>query len=342
MSAIISIFDATDDILGLVNPNKRAFVKGMRDILVDTIPMSRIPELSHLDLIDSKIVTPIPAIEINTKNISFVDICDARAIEILELSKTKPTTISWSGGIDSTVILVSLLKNGYDKTVHNINVFTDQIGIDEYPLFYNKFVLGNFEVVSDGYDVIMKDRLLCTGDPGDQIFGSAWCLNLMKEFGDTISKEPYEVLHQRLAAKYGVKSTFYFNHFRAIIPYCPFKIKTVEDFSWWWNFSQKWNHCNYRTLLGCSNETIVQKNLIGYFDNDLFQIWSMLNPELKMKDGLQINHKAPAKEYIIEYTKDSDYWFKLKVASFALNYEKHNNIGEDWNPIDYQINHTFK
>jgi hypothetical protein len=54
----------------------------------------------------------IPNIDPNF-NMSYEDCCNKRAVEIINLSRrlNKPIRVLYSGGIDSTLTLVSLIKN---------------------------------------------------------------------------------------------------------------------------------------------------------------------------------------------------------------------------------------
>jgi hypothetical protein len=70
------------------------------------------------------------------RNKSFKEICDSAATNIL--NEGKPVDIFWSGGIDSTVVVISFLNVCTDLS--QINIVYDKGGIKEYPLFYEKYV----------------------------------------------------------------------------------------------------------------------------------------------------------------------------------------------------------
>jgi hypothetical protein len=55
----------------------------------------------------------MPSLKDRTFNLTYEDCCNERAQYIIEKSKllNKPITVLYSGGIDSTTVLVSLMKN---------------------------------------------------------------------------------------------------------------------------------------------------------------------------------------------------------------------------------------
>jgi hypothetical protein len=109
-----------------------------------------------------------------------------------------------------------------------------------------------------------------------------------------------------------------FEHFAPISAEAPYPLTRAQDWLWFWNFSQKWEHVRWRHLL--YEDRADYRPLFGrvahFFDSDAFQVWSMTHPDEKI--GARIDtYKFPAKRYIVDYTRDADYLTKLKVGSLC-------------------------
>ncbi|MEL6276726.1 MAG: hypothetical protein AAFU03_16630, partial [Bacteroidota bacterium] len=125
---------------------------------------------------DQQVLDKIPAFS-NAKQPSFADICDQTAKSILAEAEATNRKIQllWSGGIDSTVALAALLKNGEKETLlRRVEVLLSMQSINEYPHFFRQFILHQLP-----YRVIhppitkhfAEDKLIVTGEHGDQLYG---------------------------------------------------------------------------------------------------------------------------------------------------------------------------
>lgn len=319
MSIIAAFIENTETLQGFIKPEKFNFVNSLLKLRGGSAMSSRIPETKHLDIFDSTIFSPIPTITVNTTSLTFAECCDVRANEMLEQSKTQQVVVSWSGGIDSTVVLASILKNGYNKAIHNIVVYTTiDGGLKEYPSFFYNFVLPNFKVTTENQGQLIKAGLVYTGEPGDQIFGSFSTLDIIKRYGSAAKDADYRQTRIYLNEMYGDAGGNFFDYYNEITPYCPFTISTVEDWWWWWNFTQKWNYANYKSLLWMPQDSLpYHANLCNFFDTTEFQVWSIMNHGLKLPEGDVTKYKWPAKEYVVEYTKDETFGSKEKYKSVS-------------------------
>ena len=110
-------------------------------------------------------------------NMSYTDCLLERAEELYSLSvKLKvPLKIYYSGGIDSTLILVSFLMIQEKKNIkENIIVSMSPESIRENPNFYYQHILPNFKLessenFSNDFD---KKCIIVGGEFNDQLFGS--------------------------------------------------------------------------------------------------------------------------------------------------------------------------
>jgi len=99
----------------------------------------------------------------------------------------------------------------------------------------------------------------------------------------------------------------------------------LEDWGSWYEIDDqyhRWGASGTFTILiedenGEEMYKIDSDNL-SEFDTEEFQLWSMNNPDSKIKDTMT-SYKWPAKDYIFDYTKDSNYRdTKLKVGSLRI------------------------
>ena len=207
----------------------------------------------------------------------------------------------WSGGIDSTVALISLIKTG--KT-ERINVLLSSASIEEYPLFFNSFIKDKltYSVVEDPKLLFNVKDINITGEIGDQIFGSA---AILKAYDAGKLFNPYK---EYISDKFLLK-------LEKQLTKCPIELKTTFDFLWWFNFSMKYQNVQLRIYPSIQ---LPYGKVTHFFDTTDFQLWSMNNPDKKIKDT-PASYKFTAKDYIYDFTKDADYRDnKLKIGSLQL------------------------
>lgn len=89
-----------------------------------------------------KNVCPIPVFSPMKR--PFEELCNERARELLMRADALGSSIYvlWSGGIDSTLVLVSLLKNASTAQKKNIVVLLSEESIGENPRFYQEHIRG--------------------------------------------------------------------------------------------------------------------------------------------------------------------------------------------------------
>jgi len=236
---------------------------------------------------------------------SFEQVCDARAVELVDLAEQKncSITLMWSGGIDSTTALVSLLKTG--KT-SRLKVILSKASIGEYPKFYKDVIqieLPNQHFVVENPKLLLDSRdINLTGEIGDQIFGSA---AIFKAFKRDKIFQPYQTyISQEFSDRLSDQ-----------IKKCPIELKTTFDFLWWFNFSMKYQNVQFRLY---PSVQLPFGTITHFFDTNNFQLWSLNNPDKKIKHTLE-SYKYIAKDYIYSYHKDDNYRDnKLKVGSLQL------------------------
>jgi hypothetical protein len=262
---------------------------------------------------------------------TFEELCNERARELrrrLLASGRKYLNVMWSGGIDSTTALISLLKTWDSEELKSVRVLLSSASIEEYPRFYREHVLRKFRgrILNSTlipYDDFLKESLLVTGELGDQLFGSD-LLSSAATAGkseDAAVRDPnwkdlaVRIFSGQLNGDADTAKRF-LEVYEPITAECPHPVNSLHMFTWWWNFTQKWQHVKYRIMLymDASMLSDCRKHMIHFFDCPRLQRWAIQNPHLKIKNTWE-SYKWTAKELIVDYTKDDDYRSKRKHAS---------------------------
>ena len=259
---------------------------------------------------------------------TFANVADARGAALW--AENKRLSVFWSGGIDSTVALVSLLKTVPDGRLSDLTVHCNAASIAEYPDFYSDHIKDKLTVSTipsavkptDRYwaenvfastatqeiATALKTSLVVTGELGDQLFGSAGFANdpdkIAKSLNEYLSEDKFSSIRDEI------------NTLNAA---CPIPVNSVTTMMWWWNFALKWSEVRWRSLTA-GQDSADFGNVRHFFDTDDFQRWSIANDDLKIKGTIQ-SYKFTAKDYIHDFAKHDDYRDqKLKVGSLRVRW----------------------
>jgi hypothetical protein len=273
---------------------------------------------------------PIPTMRVFSDSLE--QVCNARAHELLTRADRLDTRIYtlWSGGIDSTLALVSLLKNATDDQKKRITVLLSRNSIAENTNFYYSFIRGRLDTdVSSALPAVLGSKnILVSGEHNDQLFGSDIMASLIPKHGPGIIHQPYDrtilLEHFTNVLKNAPLADFYLKQFERLPAASPIPIVSLFEFVWWINFSLKWQTVYTRTLTyttptnaaGITPE-YLRDYYAPFYNTDEFQLWSLNNPDKRIKDSW-VSYKWPCKEIIYDFTKDADYRdTKIKVGSLA-------------------------
>jgi hypothetical protein len=245
-----------------------------------------------------------------------VDLIDRRALELLKLDG--PVFVMWSGGIDSTTVLTSILKNWPKEDLKRVTVLCNTLSLKENKSFF-KHVVKNFKIEQSTHNLepYCKRGYVVTGEFGDQILGSDVTYLAVNIWGEQVIFDDYKKfvpqLYKSIHAEAGADL---WENYRHIANEAPFELKTVFDFCWWLNFTQKWQHVQYRCLMSATWKEPGKyfPKIIHFFENDYFQVWSIYNHEKKITKGWA-DYKNVAKQYIMDYSKDPGAITQYKIAS---------------------------
>ncbi|MCD8404891.1 hypothetical protein LNI98_07985 [Tenacibaculum dicentrarchi] len=258
--------------------------------------------------IDFTILDKIPQTSNTSK--TFSEICSERAREIINATDGG-IKVLWSGGIDSTVALISLINElkSIDK-INRLSILLSKESIIEYPTFFNDIIDNklNYEMIKTTiFNHIQPTETIVTGEHGDQLFGSDK-LKYPILTGDAFT--PYEdILEFIISRKLGTdKFTNQIIDFIApVIKESPFKIISLYDYMWWLNFSLKWQTVSMRLIHGLErSHEDLETSVFHFFKSNSFQVWSLENHSSKIKEEWN-TYKYIAKEFIYDFHKDPFY-----------------------------------
>lgn len=292
--------------------NSRAFKRKVNPIYLKSCMFfgaTLIDRTKTLDAgIDFTILDEIPQVLDTTK--TFAQICSERSGEIINSTNGK-IKVLWSGGIDSTVALISLIKElkSIDR-IDRLSILLSKESIIEYPNFFNDIINDklNFELIKTSiFDHIQSTETIITGENGDQLFGSDK-LKYPVMTGDAFV--PYEnILEFIISRKLGTdKFTQRIIEFiEPVIKQSTVEIISLYDYLWWLNFSLKWQTVSMRLIHGLERtHNDLETNVFHFFRSKDFQIWSLQNHSSKIKREWN-SYKYIAKEFIYEFHKDKLY-----------------------------------
>jgi len=301
----------------------RAWKKQANPLYLNTCAFFGATLIDRTETLDTGIPFSVldPISQLTFTALSFDEICVLRAKEIIEYNSKKNIRVFWSGGIDSTVALISLITCLRETDgLGRLKVLLSKESIAEYPSFYKDEIEGELDymvITGTIYDHINLNEINVTGEHGDQIFGSD------KLKYAILSKEAYrpytEVLPYFISRKLGNEK-----YTKSIIEYLnpqvkasPLPIETYYDYLWWMNFSLKWQNVSLRLLYGLGRtEEDLNHSFFHFFQSTHFQNWSISNHHKKIKTNWN-TYKYIAKAYIYAFHKDDNY-FKYKEKEPSL------------------------
>ena len=274
-------------------------------------------------------IDPAPLYDPNF-TMSFSDATDLRYKQLYNTHNDKPWLVLWSGGVDSTVVLTSILKNTTPEDRKNIHVACNRVSVYEYPEFYYKYVQPNFHLIDSSGIIINQDLLskyyIIDGEPADQLFVAGTAQSIL--FSDpellhndlrTQPDQLLKILTQTVDKEFAV---WHYENMLENINSTDIPVETYYDFFWWNAFNWVWPAICMRSLATQSddNPNEVQAyldNFTHWYNTIEYQQWSMNNGINTKCDILRISgNKLPAKDYIYDYTQDPYYrLFKLKLYS---------------------------
>jgi len=297
---------------------------------------------------------------------TYEECCQLRVKEILlnQENLDVPIRLLYSGGIDSSLILASFIKElGQAGAEKRIQLVLGMDSIEENPWMWEKIIRrSNFKFISGERhsNDWGTDRILVGGEFNDQLLGSDVYRDLMIWKGQGILNVAWSesLLIEYFLSK-GVSQVHaetWANIFSNQAKSAPCSVETMADFWWWINFSCKWSSVYFRILIyALDSKNINQPYLENYYyqfyGSTDFQKWSMID-RVHKHQGNFINYKWHARDLVADFLQGDEYRMKIKRGSLwkLLSYKYGAEVIDDnyqyimdANPTDwYNPNNSFK
>ena len=245
----------------------------------------------------------------------------------------KTPYVSWSGGIDSTSIMVSLLRVASADFLKKLVVLHNQRSIQENTFFYYRFIAGKittvdfdqtpFDITADNYDKIV----ILDGDAGNQVMGSPLINSLMQQGNQYLLDQDWCTVKDYNKIIPGA-TEFQFDIIRDSVPLAPVQIRTVFDLLWWIAYNFRIDDVLLRKMpVYIQNLTSEQSRefwnsgIFRHYAQPEMQQWSLTSLDRRRK-SLDIMLKYIPKKYIYDFDHN-DVWYahKTEQGSLAQSYE---------------------
>ena len=297
--------------------------------------------------------------KLRVTNDNLADLYDSRALEIFNFAKSngKNICVCWSGGIDSTSMLTSFLKNLSVNDLSIVHVVLTSSSLLENYNFYKNFISGKVKCIH--YNSIklnnefLDKNILLHGDPADGLFGTV-VANYKNFVAGGEHLEPWKKHYKKMGAvlnkkgsMLGPKTSNFGDWFVKKISDNieevgeSHHISTVVDWWWWAYFNFRWQTeteklLYFMRLPSRCFDPISESNLkifreYNFYGTEKFQLWSYSN----LKNISTKQHKSYPKKYICDFTKDEIFLKnKKKVGILGPN-------GKEWQHRKIRINIPF-
>ena len=287
-------------------------------------------------------------------NLPTLDLLESLLNRCKELIATnKKIYLLWSGGIDSTLTLISFILAGIPSDQLIVVCNTDSI--KEYPKFYIDHIRGKFEIVSSELliqriKLTKVDGIILSCEHGDCIYGQDFGMLGLKLFGekylwDIPSRDNVLKLFKYAGMTDQSASCWYDIYMSSAIN-SPRELNTMYDFFWWTSFNWRWQWAIEKIRLRFDHD----QEIITFFSGHSMQKWATIHkqqPISKLSD-----FKYEYKKLILEHTKDTEYFEqKIKhpsttlfysVNSYtAMNQKRERILSKDFSIQDYYTKNNF-
>lgn len=253
-------------------------------------------------------------------NKDYKTIVSERATEII--NSYENIAVSYSGGVDSSLIVVALIENGIKP--NNLTLIHTPESVAEFPLLFEKIKSLGVQTINkdnyiDGY-LAYKEKnfdVILTGCVADMV----WCHEVDYNFDNYNNMGWKDFL--RLHYIYNDINEYLDNDI-AIIEYFAKslgwnKLRSKHDLYALKHFGLKWDVCveNFDIMFRANN---INSNLKVFYNTQDFQNWTFANQEYLRNFYLSGNnprfYKKESKEIIYDFIPDSDY-LNHKIKSYS-------------------------
>lgn len=268
-------------------------------------------------------------------DLDWAEVTDRRAHELLALARQNAQLyVQWSGGIDSTCIVVAILKNFPRADLEQVTICLTHDSVMEYSWFYEQHILPNFKTQDLNQHPLRFDRdqnaYLIDGQTADTLTMSmapSLDVNMAVRHSDLLIKnwrtDPDALIkYLEKVTKSIAFADWYYEKISQNLESVSVPVETYFDFMWWAGFNYDWTlqtFCQWFYLQraqGLSYQDF-SKHYMPWYVNHEYQSWSLKNIGAWIKHGKTVaSFKQDAKRYCYDLTKD--HWnlvYKTKVSS---------------------------
>lgn len=240
------------------------------------------------------------------------------------LDQNQKLNLCWSGGIDSTCLVVAFLKHA--TNLDQLRILYSPYSVYENRDFFN--ILQNqypqielLDISGDVYLSTVFDGLFVTGHGGDEFTASIDDSFYKKVGEDGLGRSWKDYFYQHSKNQAIVEfAEQYFNKAGR-------KIDSLLEARWWfYSMIKSQNHAvsNNSFLLGQPNTTL--SSLTAFFDCDEFESYVYYNTDqiINLSKGY-LSYKHFLKEYIYQFDQNTEFYQtygKVNSMQFVLYIEK--------------------
>jgi hypothetical protein len=258
------------------------------------------------DIPQIEVLTPIGKV-VKPKTIE--ELCYDSAKKIVDNATWRKIVVTWSGGIDSTLVLSEILKIAPKKQVV---VMMDENSIKEYPDYYKKYIEGQLETrkmnfyTDEPLRECLRDGVIVTGDLMDQLFGE-----------DVLSVIPEYRLRQTIPEFLQGLNPYTQEMYTKLIDACPRPLESLKDFIWWMDYALQYQLISLIWSLEIE-QIVPDLNLFHFPMTEDWNNYAVSTPaEIKWPGYDYRNYKQVLKDQLFTFTKDEYYTReKIKVPSY--------------------------
>jgi hypothetical protein len=284
------------------------------------------------DAIDSCNIKP-PAYD-GTFTKTFSDVTDEQCQQWLREKTDRPWLVLWSGGIDSTVIVASILKNTSPADRENIYIACNRASVYELPRFFYDHVQPNFKLIQTpdpGTQSLSELYHVIDGEFADHLYtgGFGWeLLRLLPEYLTADFRRHPDVLLNHLASATNKNfAIWYYDLMLDNINSTNIPIETYHDFYWWHFFNYQYTDVYIRTRIN----TFANEYSPRWYATDDYQQWAMNNNQFGTKYTLDLSDsKLASKQYIYDFDHDEycrTFKIKSKSIQMSVKFVNNNSLG---------------
>jgi len=293
------------------------------DDYINLYKEASLSEKKHLGIIDrtnaNKFFIPTVEYEIpkekNNDNKTFKQLCENRSIELLNTGKR--LNVFWSGGIDSTTVLFSLMNKANDLSQIRVILTVDSImesGSMFDLLIKNKieYIIlpkkssQNFFKSKEFINFDLNKELIITGAQIDTLYT---ILKLRIPTDEQYHNMQYEEVLLRFTNKNIV------DFYNKSVKCFPKEIKSYKDFLKFYCYSFQWHEQKHTLNIGIEQKYISIIHSFYDTPNKDFEKWSLWSNESEITFPIKI----PQRNLIYELTGDKLYSYKKnKGMSFPF------------------------